>query len=178
MISSRSIKFIFIYKRLILPFILTIALIIFRPSIAQARLQVSEAEDGIEYLRSLESLRDLDSQTWQLVVYSEDLSTQTFVLRIVGFPGSLRIDHPTSLEVHSGIRDWELEDITLKNMLLVNDPREAAVEFDVSPIVLNLTNNRPLRFKLKGVFTELPIPPYLVGEWRSLMNKNSFNEKI
>ncbi|MFN9945156.1 MAG: DUF3122 domain-containing protein, partial [bacterium] len=44
----------------------------------------------------------------------------------------------------------------------------AAAEFDLAPLLADLTNNRPLRLELPGVFTELPVPPYVVKEWRQL----------
>ena len=118
----------------------------------------------------------MDYQTWQVVVYPNNVLEDDFVLRIVGYPGSLRIDHPTSLLVHSGIRDWELNDITLNNEKLANDSRDAAVEFALKPLTNELTNNRPLRLFLEGAFTDLPVPPYVVSEWRTLMNKKLTNE--
>ncbi len=32
----------------------------------------------------------------------------------------------------------------------------------------NLDKNRPLRLSLSGVFSELPVPPFVVKEWRSI----------
>jgi hypothetical protein len=63
---------------------------------------------------------------------------------------------------------WELEDVTLANPKLVDDGRDAAAEFDLAPLLADLQANRPLRLELPGVFTELPVPPYVVGEWRQL----------
>ena len=63
---------------------------------------------------------------------------------------------------------WLLDDITLANPVLASDGREAAAEFALDPLLDDLSNNRPLRLALQGVFTELPIPPYVIGEWRSL----------
>ena len=31
-----------------------------------------------------------------------------------------------------------------------------------------LDKNRPLRLSLSGVFSELPVPPFVVKEWRSI----------
>ena len=92
------------------------------------------------------------------------------VLRIVGYPGKLRLDHPVSLQVEAGRRAWALDDITLANPALATDGREAAAEFALDPLLDDLSNNRPLRLMLPGVFTELPVPPYVVGEWRSLQD--------
>lgn len=121
-------------------------------------------------VRSLESLRDLDYQSWQVVAYREGppQPEAPITLRIVGYPGRVRLDHPTPLLVISGRRLWELADTTLSSPKLAGDGRAAAAEFDLSPLLADLENNRPLRLELPGVFTELPVPPYVVKEWRSL----------
>jgi len=49
--------------------------------------------------------------------------------------------------------DWPVS-INLKNL------REFIIE--------NLEKNRPLRLSLSGVFSELPVPPFVVKEWRSI----------
>ena len=119
-------------------------------------------------VRSLETLRDLDYRSWQLVAYREGGGGGPLRLRIVGYPGRVRLDHPTPLLVSSGRRLWELEDVTLANPKLLGDGRDAAAEFDLAPLLADLQSNRPLRLELPGVFTELPVPPYVVGEWRQL----------
>jgi len=121
-------------------------------------------------VRSLESLRDLDYQSWQVVAYREGPPRQNaaITLRIVSYPGRVRLDHPTPLLVTGGRRLWELADTTLSSPKLAGDGRAAAAEFDLTPLLTDLENNRPLRLELPGVFTELPVPPYVVKEWRSL----------
>jgi hypothetical protein len=119
-------------------------------------------------VRSLETLRDLDYRSWQLVAYREGPSGGPLRLRVVGYPGRVRLDHPTPLLVSSGRRLWELADVTLASPKLVNDGRDAAAEFNLEPLLADLVNNRPLRLELPGVFSELPVPPYVVAEWRQL----------
>ncbi|MEB3239176.1 MAG: DUF3122 domain-containing protein, partial [Cyanobacteriota bacterium] len=51
---------------------------------------------------------------------------------------------------------------------LATDGRAAAAEFDLAPLLADLSRNRPLRLQLPGVFTELPVPPFVVQEWREL----------
>jgi len=125
---------------------------------------------GTGVVRSLESLRDLDYQSWQVVAYREGpaLPGAAVTLRIVSYPGRVRLDHPTPLLVSAGRRLWELSDTTLSSAKLAGDSRDAAAEFDLTPLLADLSNNRPLRLELPGVFTELPVPPYVVEEWRSL----------
>jgi len=121
-----------------------------------------------EIKRSLESLRDLDYQTWQIIVYPSSKDSKKLILRIVGYPGSLRIDHPTNLMVNSGIKTWDLEDITKNSKTNVEILNDSAAEFDISTLISELDKNRPLRLRLPGLINELPIPPYLVSEWRTL----------
>jgi len=72
------------------------------------------------------------------------------------------------LIVLSGSHRWDLPDRTLDNPVLSSDGREAAAEFDLQPLLAELSKNRPLRLQLPGVFNELPVPPFVVKEWREL----------
>ena len=144
------------------------ALLLSIPTSVWAQVHQHENESGKAMVRSLESLRDLDYDSWQAVAYREGPPGEPVVLRIVGYPGKVRLDHPANMNVASGRRAWQLADITLNNPVLVNDGREAAAEFELDPLLEDLSNNRPLRLELPGVFSELPVQPYVVGEWRSL----------
>ena len=117
---------------------------------------------------SSEFLRDLDFETWQLVVYKSPLFEDKLILRVIGYPGNLRIDHPTNLIVNSGRKQWLLDDKTLLNLDLANDGRQAAAEFNLNKLIIDIDKNRPLRLYLPGVFSDLPVPPFVVKEWRSL----------
>ena len=131
--------------------------------------EVAEIEINGELINaSSEFLRDLDFETWQLVAYKSPLFEDKLILRVIGYPGNLRIDHPTDLRVESGRKQWLLDDKTLLNVELANDGRQAAAEFDLNELIQNIDKDRPLRLSLSGVFSELPVPPFLVKEWRSL----------
>lgn len=141
------------------------------PSAAQAQLHQHQDETGAQMLRSLESLRDLDYQSWQAVAYRTGRPGSPVVLRIVGYPGRVRLDHPTPLEVRGGVKEWSLPDITLENKALASDSRDAAAEFALDPLLNDLSNNRPLRLFLPGVLNDLPVPPFVVGEWRQVQTE-------
>ena len=131
--------------------------------------EIAETEINGEMINaSTEFLRDLDYETWQLVTYNSKFNEGKLVLRIVGYPGNLRIDHPLNLNVESGRKKWSLDDKTLSNEQLANDERQAAAEFDLDKLMNDISQNRPLRLSLPGVFSELPVPPFLVKEWRSI----------
>ena len=154
----------------VLALLLALLLGLAQPPAAQALLHNHPDETGTPVLRSLESLRDLDYQSWQLVAYREGPPGGPLTLRIVGYPGKVRLDHPTPLLVQSGRLQWQLDDITLANPKLAGDGRAAAAEFNLAPLLADLHQNRPLRLQLPGVFVELPVPPYVVAEWRSLLH--------
>ena len=135
-------------------------------SYADSKVVLSDQNGGI--YRSIESLKDLDYQTWQIIVYPSYEDTKKLTLRIVGFPGSLRIDHPTNLIVNSGRKTWDLRDITKKGKIKTEILNDSTAEFDLSTLISELDRNRPLRLSLPGIINDLQIPPYLVSEWRSL----------
>ena len=155
-----------IFLKGILPLLLLISFI-FKP--LKVNAEVAETEINGELINaSSEFLRDLDFETWQLVAYRSPFFEDKLILRVIGYPGNLRIDHPTELRVESGRKQWFLDDKTLLNADLSNDGRQAAAEFDLDELIKNLDKNRPLRLSLSGVFSELPVPPFVVKEWRSI----------
>ena len=130
--------------------------------------KITSNDQKEEIKRSLESLKDLDYQTWQIIVYPSSKESKNLILRIVGYPGSLRIDHPTNMKVNSGRKNWDLKDITKNSKIKVEILNDSAAEFDLSTLIDELDKNRPLRLSLPGLINDLLIPPYLVSEWRSL----------
>ena len=124
----------------ILPLILLLSLI-FNPLKVSA--EVAETEINGELINaSSEFLRDLDFETWQLVAYKSPFFEDKLILRVIGYPGNLRIDHPTDLRVESGRKKWFLNDKTLLNIELANDGRQAAAEFDLDELIQNIDKNR------------------------------------
>ena len=155
-----------IFFKGLLPFAILISLALTPP---KAFAEIVETEINGELINaSSEFLRDLDFETWQLVAYKSPFFEDKLILRVIGYPGNLRIDHPTNLQVDSGRKQWLLNDKTLLNSELANDRRQAAAEFDLNELINNIDKNRPLRLTLSGVFSELPVPPFVVKEWRSL----------
>ena len=155
-----------IFLKVLIPLVLLISLII---NPLKVHAEIAETEINGELMNaSSEFLRDLDFETWQLVAYKSPFFEDKLILRVIGYPGNLRIDHPTNLQVNSGRKQWLLNDKTLLNAELANDGRQAAAEFDLDELINNIDKNRPLRLSLSGVFSELPVPPFVVKEWRSL----------
>ncbi len=163
-------KLIIDYLARIFCCLLTVSLLLLP---AKSYAEVAETQiNGSLIQASTEFLRDLDYETWQLVAYKSANNQEKLVLRVIGYPGNLRIDHPLSLKVESGRKKWELDDLTLLNGELVEDNRQAAAEFDLDQLIKEISQNRPLRLSLEGVFSELPVPPFLVKEWRTLYTQS------
>jgi len=158
------------YSAKILTCLVIVQLLIF-PVKSYAEVAETQINGGL-INASTEFLRDLDYETWQLVAYKSSNNDEKLVLRVIGYPGNLRIDHPLSLNVESGRKTWKLDDITLLNTELAEDSRQAAAEFDLESLLNDISQNRPLRLSLQGVFTELPVPPFLVKEWRALITQS------
>ena len=135
---------------------LVIFKLLFSPIKTYAEVAETEINGGL-INASTEFLRDLDYETWQLVVYKSPINDEKLVLRVIGYPGNLRIDHPLPLDVESGRKKWKLDDITLLNIELAEDSRQAAAEFDLENLLQDISQNRPLRLSLQGVFSELPL---------------------
>ena len=155
-----------IFLRGLISFVILISLVI---NPLKVFAEIAETEINGELINaSSEFLRDLDFETWQLVAYKSPFFEDKLILRVIGYPGNLRIDHPTNLQVDSGRKQWILNDKTLLNSELANDARQAAAEFDLNELIKNIDKNRPLRLSLLGVFSDLPVPPFVVKEWRSL----------
>ncbi len=145
--------------------------LLFVPGKSYAEIAETQINSGL-INASTEFLRDLDYETWQLVAYKSPNNDEKLVLRVIGYPGNLRIDHPLPLDVESGRKKWQLDDITLLNTELAEDSRQAAAEFDLENLLQDISQNRPLRLSLQGVFSELPVPPFLVKEWRTLRSQS------
>ena len=154
--------------RLIISFLLIGCFFFISANKSYADSKITLNDQKKEIKRSLESLKDLDYQTWQIIVYPSSKDSKNLILRIVGYPGSLRIDHPTNLKVNSGRKNWDLKDITKNSKIKLASLNDSAAEFDLSALIAELDKNRPLRISLPGLIDNLPIPPYLVSEWRSL----------
>ena len=151
---TKSNKNIFFKK--IFPLLLLLSFI-FNPLKVSA--EVAETEINGELINaSSEFLRDLDFETWQLVAYKSPFFEDKLILRVIGYPGNLRIDHPTDLRVESGRKQWLLDDKTLLNVELANDGRQAAAEFDLDELIKNLDKNRPLRLSLSCLLYTSPSP--------------------
>lgn len=118
-------------------------------------------------IRSLQTLRDRADQAWQVVFYKrvQHGLTQSLHLRLVGFPGGAALQHPSALKITTGTEKvWmAMETAPVTDALNV-------AEYDLLEVMRQLTATTPLRLTVpvQGESIELPIPPFVVEEWRKV----------
>ncbi len=117
--------------------------------------------------RSLQTLRDRTHQAWQVVLYKRGHNglTQSLHLRLVGFPGGAALQHPSALKITTGT---ERVSMAAETAPVTDTPNVA--EYDLLEVMRQLTATTPLRLTIpvQGQPTELPIPPFVVEEWRQV----------
>ena len=128
-----------------------------------------EGSNGVMY-RSLQTLRDRSNQTWQVVLYKRVQGglTQTLHLRLVGFPGGAALEHPHPLRITTGTeRVW----LATETPPVTDTPNVA--EYDLLEVMRELNSTTPLRLTVpvQGQPIELPVPPFVVEEWRQVAQK-------
>ena len=69
-------------RRLLCCLMAALGLLLLTPGMAWAQVHQHESETGVAMVRSLESLRDLDYDSWQAVAYREGPPGQPVVLRL------------------------------------------------------------------------------------------------
>ena len=93
-----------VLRRLLVSLLAAVLLLLVTPNAALAQVHQHNDEAGAPMLRSFESLRDLDYDSWQAVAYRTGKPGNPVVLRIVGYPGKVRLDHPVSMLVQAGVK--------------------------------------------------------------------------
>ena len=125
-----------------------------------------EGSNGVMY-RSLQTLRDRSNQAWQVILYKRVQGglTQTLHLRLVGFPGGAALEHPHPLKITTGTeRVW----LATETPPVTDTPNVA--EYDLLEVMRELNSTTPLRLTVpvQGQPIELPVPPFVVEEWRQV----------
>lgn len=122
--------------------------------------------------RSQQSLRDASNRAWQAVLFKRLKSGQVdcMHLRLVGFPGLAELAHPRQLRITTGTGEvGAAADVWVESSLPSN-----VGEYDIKEMIYQLDSNTPLWLNLplkNGRSVELLVPPFVVQEWRSLVNR-------
>lgn len=132
-----------------------------------------EGENAVLY-RSTQSLRDRSDLSWQLVLFKRLKSNQldTLHLRIVGFPGRIELPHRIPLKITTTTgQTWISEDVVDLSL-----PSNVG-EYDVLEMLTQLEKDIPLTLfiPMEGDHVaELVIPPFVVKEWRKVLDLDEF----
>ena len=143
--------------------------LVLAPAAALASVHVYPEGPDQVMVRSLQTLRDRENQAWQVVLFKRVKANQVISLnlRLVGFPGVV-VEHPQSLKITTGTGTmWEAAE----------DPAGATIapnvgEYDLREVMLGLNSNTPLKLQLpvRGQDGELIVPPFVVQEWRRILD--------
>jgi Protein of unknown function (DUF3122) len=143
----------------------------FNVSPAAAEIRQFHESPGKMLYKSQWTLRDQDGKAWQAIAFQVRQSApQPFAiqLRLVGFPGSvvLESDQPLSL-------DDRQQFLTAAPIEFTTPPEVG--QFDLQPILLQFNPKTPLYLTLAATdgTVELKVPPFLVEEWQSLLERDT-----
>lgn len=155
--------------RLLVRFCLLICLWSGIAGVATASVHEYPEGTGKVMVRSLQTLRDRREQSWQVVLFKRMHAGQTesMHLRLVGFPGKAEFKHPANLLISGSDRGWRATDILPSS----SDFPATVGEYDVLEFMTHLNSNAPLEIvlPLSPKNAELVVPPFVVKEWRQLV---------
>lgn len=139
---------------------------------AQARLQeIEEAPEQMVY-QSRQAVRDQQNQTWQIIAYQRVKAGQISdpYLRVVGFPGIVRIDAELPLIMSNALGDRFAAPPAFDNLFTdTTHPESHIAQYDLADVIPRLNIAVPLRLEIpspeKAVIN---ISPSALFEWQNL----------
>lgn len=148
--------------------VLLLCLMLITPAASASVHTYPEGPDQV-MVRSLQTLRDRENQAWQVVLFKRVKANQVISLnlRLVGFPGVV-VEHPRSLKITTGTGTmWEATEDRAGTTIGPN-----VGEYDLREVMLQLNSNTPLKLQLpvSGQDAELVVPPFVVQEWRRILD--------
>jgi Protein of unknown function (DUF3122) len=160
-------------SRLLLAVILSIGLLLSLGQPAFATISQLEEYPGQMLYQSRQNLQDQTGQFWQAIAFTRihPEGSSTVSLRLVGFPGSVALDHkqPLILTISSKsnltARDISSE-ISQGSPTLDN-----VAEYDIKSVLPQLKAKIPLQLTLPvvtGNAIELKIPSVAIEEWQTI----------
>jgi Protein of unknown function (DUF3122) len=122
--------------------------------------------------RSQQSLRDDRDRAWQLILFKRLKFGQldSVHLRLVGFPGKTEVARAQPLKIAARTKDvWTANNLVEQLELPAN-----VGEYDLLKVMTELDADLPLQLELslqQSQVAKLLVPPFVVREWRSLMDE-------
>jgi hypothetical protein len=159
--------------RLLLAAILSIGLWLGLGQPAFATITQLEEYPGQMLYQSRQNLQDQTGQSWQAIAFTRihPEGSSTVSLRLVGFPGSVELDHKQPLILTTSLgKSLTAQDISSE--IAQGSPTLANVaEYDIKSMLPQLKSETPLQLTLPvvtGAAIELKIPFVAIEEWQTI----------
>ncbi|GAB4377575.1 MAG: DUF3122 domain-containing protein [Elainellaceae cyanobacterium] len=144
------------------------------PSDAIAAIRQLEEAPGQVVYQSRQTLTDQSGKSWQAIAFKRirpDGSNQ-FYLRLVGFPGTVTINHfqPLILKDSMG-KTLTAADVSSQIFTDTSSPEPHVGQYDLQPLLPQLHAELPWRLSLPttdGKSLTLQVSPSLMQEWKTL----------
>ncbi len=141
---------------------------------AQAALRQLEEAPGQIVYQSRQTLKDQQGSSWQAIAFKRIRPDDTDViyLRLVGFPGTVAIDHSQPLILTDSMgKTLTAADVSQEMFSDKTQIKPDVGQYDLQPILMQLESAIPLRLTLSMLDQSeiiLNVSPEMIGEWRSL----------
>ena len=142
------------------------------PAPALASLHTYHEQPGQVTHRSMQSLPDRRGFSWQAVLFrryppaQEGAAVPQTDLRLVGFPGQVRIDRHRPLEIQTGTsRHWQAPYSVFQGL---SELPENVAQYDVDVILGQLSGPTALTLGVPlegGRSVDVIVAPFVVKEW-------------
>ncbi len=142
---------------------------------AHAALRQLEEAPGQTVYQSRQTLQDQHSNSWQAIAFKriQPNGAATIYLRLVGFPGTVELDHTRPLGLTNSLgKTWTAADVSQQMFTDATHSESNIGQYDLQPILMQLEPTVPLQLDLptlNGTETRLNIPSALIEEWRSML---------
>jgi Protein of unknown function (DUF3122) len=148
-------------------------LLVCTPLPALATITQLEEYPGQMLYQSRQNLQDQTGQSWQAIAFTRihPQGRSTVSLRLVGFPGTVELDHaqPLTLTISS---KGNLTARDISSEISQDSPTLANVaEYDIKSVLPQLKSETPLQLILPvvtGAAIELKIPSAAIEEWQTI----------
>jgi Protein of unknown function (DUF3122) len=148
-------------------------LVVWSPLPAFATITQLEEYPGQMLYQSWQNLQDQTGQSWQAIAFTRihPEGSSTVSLRLVGFPGSVELDHKQPLILTTSLgKSLTAQDISSE--IAQGSPTLANVaEYDIKSVLPQLKPEIPLQLTLPvvtGAAIELKIPSVAIEEWQTI----------
>ena len=119
--------------------------------------------------QSRQTLRDPRGNSWQAIVFkrTQPDGESNLVLRLVGFPGTVALDHPCPLTIVSSLgQKFTTTDIT--DRILTEEDISNVGQYDLQPVIWSLRPELPIKLSLEtqeNAKISLFVSSRVIQEW-------------